>query len=271
MNLSQQDADLFFNLMWSLQFYVKQQLKLFPEVKTAVAYRKSGSDVRVKVRNALWEHPELIAAYAEANPDNLPAEHLNIVAGWQNFVQGRFFIERMLKKYTIFIQDEMVYGVLGLYDPLDEIIDKRALPIYVQAVLLPFRDVIVYDGLLSSYSVVFGSGIQGELKEKYNRAKRKGEIIVSFDTAVQKQHQAETKVKLKDWQPELAALSQEAKSLRAQRNSPPTWGPAFSLIKASIDLAETAVAQPEDPAAIWEKLEKVQNTIDRVEKGIYYS
>lgn len=271
MNLSQQDADLFFDLMWSLQFYVKQKLQMFPEVKTAVAYRKSGGDVRMEVRNALWEHPELIAAYVQANPNKLPDEHLEIIAGWQNFVSGDFFIERMLKKYTVFIQEDRVYGVLGIYDPLDEMIDKRALPVYVRAVLLPFRDVIIYDGLLASYSVFFGSGIQGELKETYNRAKRKGEIIISFDPAVQKQHRVETKVELKDWQPALAVLSEEAKSLRAQRNSPPTWGPAFSLIKASIALAETAVAHPEDPAAIWEKLEKVYSAINRVEKGIHHT
>ena len=271
MKLSFQDAELFFELMWPLQFYVKEHLNLLPEVKSLTAYRELDGQGRMEIRNALWDNLQLIADYVQTNPDNLSTEHLGIVAQWQNCVRGTFFIERMLKNYTVFIQDETVYGVLGLLDPLNEIIDKRALPMYVQAVLLPFKGMIIYDGLLSSYPVFFGGGVSGDLKATYNKAKRKGEIIVSFDTAVQQEHEARTKVKLKDWQSTLAQLTQETKSLRAQRGSPPTWGPAFSLIKASIDFAETAVSHPEDTDALWKKLEKIDNILKRVEKGIYHS
>ncbi|MCP4427828.1 MAG: hypothetical protein GY803_25375 [Chloroflexi bacterium] len=271
MILPEQDAKLFFDLMWQLQFYVKERLDMLPQVKSLEEYSALDAQSRLEVRKALWDSPKFIADYVEANPDNLSTEHLAIVTGWQNFVQGKFFIERMLKKYTVFILNDTVYGVLGMYDPLNEIIDKRALPMYAEAVLLPFKDAIIYDGMLSGYSVFFGGGVKGNLKATYNKAKRKGEIIVSFNTAVQQKQQARTQVKLKDWQPTLTQLAQEAKSLRAQAGSPPTWSPAFSLVKASLDFAETAVARPEDPDALWDKLGKINNILKRVEKGIFQS
>ncbi|MCP4361613.1 MAG: hypothetical protein GY796_26685 [Chloroflexi bacterium] len=269
MILSKQDADLFFDLLWSLQFYVKQQLDLHPQVATLADYRDMDSEGRMEVRNAMWENPRLIADYVQSNPDNLSAEYLTIVNGWQNFVQGKCFIERLLKKYTVFIMDEKVYGVLGLYDPLEEMFPRQVLPLYVEAILLPFKGVIVYDGLLSSYRISFGGGMKRNLKNTYMKAKRKGEIIVSFDKATQAAHQAKTETKLKDWQPIINSLAQEAKSLRAQSGSPPSWGPTFSLVKASLAMAETAVAYPEDQDALWQQFDKVAQALDRLEKGIH--
>jgi hypothetical protein len=100
MKLSDQDAILFFDLMWSLQFFVKQRLRLLPEMTTLDAYREADGQSRMEVRNALWENPQLIQAYVKANPDKLSQEHLNIVAGWQQFRQGNYMIERHLKQYT---------------------------------------------------------------------------------------------------------------------------------------------------------------------------
>ncbi|MFO7680721.1 MAG: hypothetical protein R6X34_11770 [Chloroflexota bacterium] len=272
MILDPKEAELFFKLMGFLQFYVKEQLDMLPKIKSSEAYASAPGMERMKVRNAVWENPGLISDYVHKNPDNLPAEQLAIVAGWQNFLKGKFYIERFLKKYAVFIgENDRVYGVLGLYDPLDEIISKQMLPTLVEAILLPFKEVIIYDGLLSSYPVFFGGGIKGNLKQIYDKAKRKGEILISFDPEVQKAHKAVTKKKLKDWQPTLGSLMQEANSLRAESGSPPTWGPAFSMVKASLALAETAVTNPDDVDALWEQFDKLSQTARRLENAIYRS
>ncbi|MBE7528191.1 MAG: hypothetical protein HND44_22300 [Chloroflexi bacterium] len=270
MKLSEQDATLFFDLMFSLQFFVKQQLGLFPELNTLTAYREGDSKKRLEIRNAVWDNPHLIQEYARLNPDNLNQEHLDIIGGWQQFQRGNFVMERHLKQYTVFVGDEnKVYGVLGLLDEIEDVIPRYALPLYVQAVLLPIKGVIVYDGLLLSYALSFGGGMRASFKEAYNAAKRKGEIIVSFDTAVQAQSAAKAKKPLKDWQPTIAALNEQAQILRAQAGSPPSWGPAFSLVKASLALAETAVTSPEDSQALWNQYNRVVQALNRLENGIY--
>ncbi len=50
----------------------------------------------------------------------------------------------------------------------------------IDAVLLPFNDEIVTDGLFRSYNITFGSGIRSSLKSAYDDAKERGEIISSL-------------------------------------------------------------------------------------------
>lgn len=60
MKLSEAEAALFYELMWALQFYVKQQLNLLPEIKTLQQYIDASVEDKVQVREALYAHPNLI-------------------------------------------------------------------------------------------------------------------------------------------------------------------------------------------------------------------
>ena len=64
----------------------------------------------------------------------------------------------------------IAYGVLALSQPFEELIGPY-LPVLTQTVLLPFKDVIVYDGLMSSYRISFGPGIRRSLNESFKEAK----------------------------------------------------------------------------------------------------
>lgn len=164
MNISREDAGLFFKLMWALQAYVNRQLKLVPGIKSTKSYIKLDSEEKLKVRDALWAHPELLEAFLVENPARLSPEEIQIVASWKRHIAGRFYILRFLKRYAIFLSadnSERVYGVLGLYDALEDVMGDWPLPILVEAVLLPFKGHIIYDGLLIPYSISFGSGIRG--------------------------------------------------------------------------------------------------------------
>lgn len=55
-------------------------------------------------------------------------------------------------------KDGKIYGVIGITDSIAEILDASLLPVYLEAVLLPFEDKIIYDSLLIPYSIHFGSG-----------------------------------------------------------------------------------------------------------------
>lgn len=49
-----------------------------------------------------------------------------------------------------------------------------------ETVLLPFKDRIVYDGLLSGYNISFGGGIKRMLNDSYRRAKERQGIVTSL-------------------------------------------------------------------------------------------
>jgi len=168
--------------MWKLQYYVNQKNGFHKKITTFDEYANLATEKKLKARNALWEHPELIEAYVQENPDALPPGELEIVQKWKGFVKGSFFLLRHLKKGSIFIGDgDQVYSVHGIQDALEEVIPTYALPQMVIAVLLPFKGQIIYDGLLEGYNIQIGGGIRSNLNHAYAVAKQKDRIITTLE------------------------------------------------------------------------------------------
>ncbi len=260
MTLTAPDSALFLKLMRSLQHFVNQKLGIVSGVTTVEKYSSLPIRKKLAVRNALYEHPELIDEYVRENPQGYSDDELEIVKGWKQFRQGAFFIERLLKKYAIFIQGNKVYGVVALQDPFEEILPY--VPYYVKTVLLPFKKKIVYDGILEGHNVYFGRGAKQALKEIYMAAKQQGRIIVSFDASEQKKKSA---AKRKDWKPLLDELAQGAKKLRASSGEPAIHSPTFSLIKASIEFARIATDHPDDTDRLWKAYKRVERAMRKAE------
>ena len=182
MTLDAEDGKLFFELMWKLQFYVNQKRGFHTNISSRTEYARLPAQKKLKARDALWENPELIEAYVQDNPDALAPDQLQIVQKWKGFIKGPFFILRHLKKGSIFIgKDDEVYAVHGIQDPLEEVIPSHTLPQMVEAILLPFKGRIIYDGLLSGYSIHFGGGIRSNLNRTYMIAKQRNRIITTLE------------------------------------------------------------------------------------------
>lgn len=269
MKLSEKDANLFFDLMFSLQFYVNQKKGIIPDVDSVEAYIKQDLKDQAAVRDAIWAEPALIAQYVAENPNKLSPEELDLVNSWQQKVDGRFIIERLLKKHAIFIQGDHVYAVLGLHNSFDEMIPKQMLPVFVETILLPFKGQIIYDGLMRAGNIMIGSNIAADFKETYMTAKQNGRIITSLDPEAMAELAATPSKSLKDWQPLLSSLTSEAKSLRAEGGSPSTWGPAFGAVKASLAFPEMAVATPEDEKALWKSFNRLVRAVNKLEDTMY--
>jgi hypothetical protein len=274
MKLSPADADHFFKLMWGLQNYVNQQLQLIPSVGSVDDYAALPVDEKMPVRQALYRNPKLIDQFVTDNPLGLSNEELALVAAWSRFVEGEFYIERNLKKYTIFIDsNDVVYGVLGLHDDLNEMIHKSRLPYLVRAVLLPFKGKIVYDGLLQGSNIIFGGGIKDELKQIYLLAKEAGLVIENLDhaptvpaTAAKAQVAANTSQAFSEILRDMAA---QAKSLRGGKGQPAFNSPIFSLLKACVELGQTAVDKPENAQQLLKALSKTERAFLKAENAIH--
>lgn len=269
MQVAKQDADLYFKLMWSLQSYVNRKLNILPDVVTVDDYQSLPASEKLAVREALYENPNVIDAYLNENPQNFSAEELEIVQSWKNFERGDFFIERLLKKYAIFIKEDAVYGVLALHDPFSEMLPKQILPYYAKAVLLPFKGRIIYDSLLQGYSVFFGSGIKSDLKETYLTAKQNGRIIESLDVHHKADQPSMAKKPQKDWGPTVDTLLQQVKKLRSEREAPAIQSPAFSLARASLELTQLAVEQPDELDELWKAWKKVERALRKAETVLH--
>lgn len=266
MLLPPDDARLFFKLMPALQVFGNQRLNVIKSLKDTEQYKNISNEQRLKLRDAVYGKPEIIADFVRENPDGFSKDELDIVAGWKHFITGDFFIERILKKYAIFIHGEKVYGVLALLEPLDYLLGGRPLPVYVKTVLLPFKGKIIYDGLLQTYSVYFGSGISGNASTQYRAAKAQGKIIESLDPGwepVKPKPRVE-----KDWRPLLDELQEKASKLKASADDPAIHGPAFKLLQASLVFAHTAIESPDNIQELDKALRKVSLAVNKSDKTL---
>ena len=187
--LAQEDLELFIKLHTSLLVYANRQLKVVDGVQTLERFMNSRLEKQVKIRNALHDNIALIDPFVTENPFNLSADELEIVAGWRHLVKGTFYLLRHLKRHAIFLDDmapPRAYGVLALTNTFEEILGS-VLPIRLEAVLLPFKGQIVYDGFLVPYSIFFGRGVREGLNEDYREAKDRFGIITSLPPTVEKE------------------------------------------------------------------------------------
>ena len=261
MNLSLEDAQLFFDLMWGLQHYVNQQSGTLKNIQTAAEYGKLPTEKKLKVRAALWKSPNLIDDYLKENPESLSPEHLGIVRSWKGFIKGQFFILRHLKKYTIFIGNkDQVYGVVGLIDSLEEIVPSYNLPSMVDAILLPFKGRIIYDGLLQGYNVSFGSGYRSDLNYIYSVAKQKERIITSLEPELPQSESVTMQLK-RNWLPQLEEMVSTASKLKGETA---LQNAAFGLVRASLDMAKKVETDPDDLETLFAGEKKIRKAGSRL-------
>jgi len=183
MLLDPNELDLFFRLHKALMFFVNQRLKVIPDkASTPEEFAALSPQVRLKVRDAFLENLDLIESFAAEKPAHFSEDELDIVRSWRHLVHGRFYVFRELAKYTVFLSTTdpaIAYGVLALSQPFEDLIGPH-LPVLTQTVLLPFRDKIVYDGLISSFNLSFGPGIRRGLNETFKEAKARHGIVTSL-------------------------------------------------------------------------------------------
>ena len=269
MKLSEQEAKLYFQLMWALQFYVNHKLKINPKIKSIDDYADCNSEEKVEVRKALFENVEIIDSFVQENPQNFPKEDLSVVSNWKNYISGDFFIERLLKKYAVFIQENKVYGVLALSQGFDELTYHSNLPVYVNTILLPFKGKIIYDGLLGFRNIYFGGGIKRSLRESYMRAKQNNRIIDSLEISRDTYQNKTTANSLKNWRPELDELAAKVKKLRGSAEHPAIYSPVFSLVKASVEFAQLAVSDANDQENLYKALQKVRRALNKANTVLF--
>jgi hypothetical protein len=181
MILSSEDQSQFIRLYTTLLGFIAERIGPIAGIADTATFREADNASRHEVRNALLKHPELLREFVRDNPAGLSQEELELVAKWEHFVHGDFIIERELKSYTVFLNTDSLpkaYGVLGLTEEIATFIPM--FPAYVNAVLLPWKGRIVWDGLMMIENLYFGGNMQKDFAESYREAKARG-IITSLE------------------------------------------------------------------------------------------
>ena len=76
--------------------------------------------------------------------------------------------------------EEKLYGVVGLSNPIEDMFHKSILPVQVKAVLVPFEGKVIYDSIILPYNISFGPGIKRRFNEQYKSYKEKYGIFTTL-------------------------------------------------------------------------------------------
>jgi hypothetical protein len=226
-----------------------------------------------QVRNALHDNLDLLEQFVAENPPGLSPQELAIVASWRHLVKGDFYILRYLKPYAVFLSGEEplhLYGVLGLFDPIEKVTQGAPLPVLVKATLLPFRERIIYDGIMSFYSIFFGGGIRGDLNETYSRLKEREGIIEQL-VGPTGEPQIRTNLARKapakpapDWRPAIDEIVAQVEKMR--QTDTKLQGAAFGLLRAAASLAQATLHEKDAEEAAARHLRPVRTVLTKLER-----
>ncbi len=185
MRLAAETFQQFARIQSALNNFIYAQLQQAAGKPAVTPFRELPLQKQLEVRDAFVANPEYVERFVAENPDNLSSNDLQVALGWRKPIAGNFYLLRHLKKYSIFLSateghESIAYGVVGLTQPISEVLLGRDLPIYLKAVLLPIHNQLVYDGLLAPANIMFGSGYRKSLTANYNAAKKRHGIVTSL-------------------------------------------------------------------------------------------
>ena len=180
MTLNQKDAELFYSLWFPLLDFVNRKYGVVPKIKHIPEDISLNLGEINKVADYVWEHIEVIDEFLAEN--ELPDEYRRMVSGWKKVHHRTIHAGTVSEKRSVFISidTEEVYMVSGIISSWAEILEDRPLPILLRSTLIPFKDTIITDGLVTPFDVRIGRGYSSEFKEIYRNAKQNKTIHFSL-------------------------------------------------------------------------------------------
>jgi hypothetical protein len=185
--LPPEELSLFLKLHQHLMVYVAKQTGINQSIKTASDSLKLPSDEKVKIRDFLYKNMELLDRFVQSNPFSFTGEEMDIIEYWKHYIKGAFLLIKCTNEGAIFLEekdrrDAKAYLVKALTTPFEWMIPFRP-PVKLDAVLLPFKGRIVYDGLLKTYPIYIGGGLSRSLRAACDDAILKYGLVTSLPYA----------------------------------------------------------------------------------------
>jgi len=181
--LNSDECRLFYETWYGLMGFVNSRRGVI-EAKIKPEYPNAVSDMIIhKVREVLWETPELIDEYI--NEAKLPQEKIDILKLWRTkYKKGMFLVLEYRPEDAVVLAldkqgEHRLYGVKGISNSVANTL-RQDLPAQIETVLLPFKGKIIYDSFISTMAIGFGEGAKAAFSEARDKAIRHG-IIISLE------------------------------------------------------------------------------------------
>lgn len=166
-HLSNKDAKLFYKLYFGILDFTNQKYKIKPLYKI---YGRNGINPYEisDVVSTFWKNKvAIIIEFCLVNPFKFNKEELQMVSSFKNGIKGQFILAKYEKEYTAVMNEDKIYMIKGLTSNIDEVISYKDLPCMTETAIIPFKNVLVYDGMLQNYPIDFGINFSKIVNKDY--------------------------------------------------------------------------------------------------------
>ncbi len=166
--IEQEDAKMFFTLRNLLLDYTNQKYNINLELEGFNDINNSLPEEVIEIRDKMWSDKNIIKQYIKENPNNLDKKLLQALEDWnEKKINSKFILYKYEDEYTVLLGEENIYYIKGLKDTIKNIIPEYKVPIFIETVLLPFQDQIIYDSYIIQYNMSFGRGLKDNFDKQY--------------------------------------------------------------------------------------------------------
>lgn len=168
--LSSKNADLFYELYFAVLDFVNKKYSINNKLKI---YRGKGLDPNElsAIVDKFWsEKDSIIDEFCNKNLYKFNDEELEMVKEFKKGIRDMFIICDYLEDYTAVMGKDRCYMIKGLTCNIDEVIEYDILPAPTMMIIFPFKDVLVYDGMIATYPIKIGSAMEDMIMADYNKS-----------------------------------------------------------------------------------------------------
>lgn len=170
--MSKVDVELFYKLYFGILEFTNRKYHVVPGLKIYQP-KKIDPRVLVDVIDKFWSKKDsIIREFTFANPFNFNDEEMEIVKDFKKGIRDLFIVMKYEENYTVFISKDSACMVKCITCNIDEIIPNEDLPAPANTTLLPFKNQIVFDSVLTSYPVKVSASIRENMIKEANNSKK---------------------------------------------------------------------------------------------------
>lgn len=175
--LTASECLFFYKTFYGLMGFINEKKRIIKQDILPIYPNPVGDDQIYKVREVLWQNPELIDDYIASA--KLPEDQEMLLKSWRdNHKKGMFFLMEYKPEYALAIgtdkkKQDRIFAIKGISRSLSDALQQE-LPLQFESVLLPFNDKIIYDGFISRFPIKYLDGAKKAFKEMYQSALVRG-------------------------------------------------------------------------------------------------
>ena len=183
--LTYNSCEHFYRLRDALGDYAYQKLDIGDELYIGKGKPYSNENMYYESTLAdtldeLWQTPELLDEFIKDNPASFSTKDLKVIENWRSSLSGWFTVFKD-KGRLVFLRDNKLFEVTGLYEEIENVLKSSDFPMLVQTTLLPFENKVVYHGFLSHMPITMGEGMRDMIEKEIEEALQLPVVINTAD------------------------------------------------------------------------------------------